>query len=440
MLRLTSISFEHSIAVTMLEKANFITISAAAKLIGHSIQRIRLLIKNGNLVGVKIGSSWMVSQGSIDAYRNSHLSSALFPIAKEAIDDTTKLPLFKPLKPDYRYYLYYKLNRIIIPVESDELNEKARIKLDYLYTKYNQDIPDYYRDNWDKVALFHPEGDVAKAHSILINPKEGSFSFDNKLNELTGKEWTKFTCSWFIFNALPSDLKEERQIAPSSQDHPATFSPTMIEQFVKFFTKSGQNVLDPFCGIGSTLVACKRTGRIGYGIELNRKYFDVCVKRVPEFKSNIYCTNAENLNELNLPQMDFSISSPPYWDVLHRSTRDFKKVRLNNNLDYKYSEDDFDIGNIPDYDQFLHRVSGIYLSLYHVLRIGAYLVVIVKNVKKEGKLYPLAWDIAQALSKRFTLKDERLWIQDEISLAPYGYPYSWASNILHHYCIILRKE
>ena len=29
----------------------------------------------------------------------------------------------------------------------------------------------------------------------------------NKLNNLTGKEWTLFTKSWFIFNALASDLK-----------------------------------------------------------------------------------------------------------------------------------------------------------------------------------------------------------------------------------------
>ena len=40
---------------------------------------------------------------------------------------------------------------------------------------------------------------------------------------MTGKEWTKFTCSWFIFNALPSDLKEEREVTIETESHPATF-------------------------------------------------------------------------------------------------------------------------------------------------------------------------------------------------------------------------
>jgi len=55
-------------------------------------------------------------------------------------------------------------------------------------------------------------------------------------------------------------------------------------------------------------------------------------------------------------------------------------------------------------------------------------------------MYPLAWDLARELSKRYILKDEKIWIQDKIGLSPYGYPHSWSSNILHHYCLILKKE
>jgi hypothetical protein len=66
--------------------------------------------------------------------------------------------------------------------------------------------------------------------------------------------------------------------------------------------------------------------------------------------------------------------------------------------------------------------------------------VIVKNIKKEGKMYPLAWDIARLLSEKYELKDEKLWIQDKVGLAPYGYPSAWASNILHHYCLIFQKK
>ena len=39
-------------------------------------------------------------------------------------------------------------------------------------------------------------------------------------------------------------------------------------------------VLDPFLGGGSTIMACQECGRIGYGIELDARYIDVCIRRL----------------------------------------------------------------------------------------------------------------------------------------------------------------
>lgn len=340
---------------------------------------------------------------------------------------------------DSVYKFYYKSSqRKIVPVEDLETNNKAIERLEYL--KKNYRIPERYINNWSDVKLYNPKGVVDKATALLLKVDEGAYDVKNPLNDLTGKEWTKFTCSWFIFNALQSDLKEEREVTSETMSHPATFSPTMVSDFIKFFTKEGQSVIDPFAGIGSTLVGCKRTGRIGYGIELNEKYFEIIKLRVPEFKNNIFNGDSTKLDEFDLPLFDFSISSPPYWDVLNRSTDGFKKTRSDKGLDVNYSDSDVDLGNVSDYNDFLHQVCEVYKKLYTHMREGAYVVIIVKNVKKGGKLYPLAWDMARILSETYTLKDEKIWIQDKIGLSPYGYPHSWASNILHHYCLILRKE
>ena len=339
------------------------------------------------------------------------------------------------------YYFYYKnTSRNIVPVEDKDLNIIAKNMLEDILQKHKNKIPQKYLEDWDNVKLYSPTGKIEKAKALIINEKDGAYDLSNKLNELTGKEWTKFTCSWFIFNALPSDLKEEREVTKDTELHPATFSPTMISDFISFFTKSGDKVLDPFAGIGSTLVACKRTKRIGYGIELNKKYFEIILKRVPEFKKNVFNDDCRNIDKIKLPTIDFSISSPPYWDVLNRSTDKFESERKSKGLDVSYSDSLLDLGNIDDYDLFLKEVCSVYEKMYDILKDGAYLVIIVKNVKKGGKMYPLAWDMARILSKKYVLKDEKIWIQDKIGLSPYGYPNSWASNILHHYCIILRKE
>lgn len=339
-----------------------------------------------------------------------------------------------------KYYFYYKENKQVSPVTDQNINEQAKKKLATLLKTKKHLIPEYFLEKWDEVALYNPGGNLENANAILIDPENGAYDLSNPLNELTGKEWVKFTRSWFIFNALQKDLKEEREVSPNTQDHPATYSPTMIEDFVKFFTKKGENVLDPFCGIGSTLVACKRTGRIGYGIELSKKYYKLSLKRTPEFKKNIFNENAENIKKLKLPKMAFSISSPPYWNVLNRSTKDFKAKRTKNGFDVNYSEHEEDLGNVKDYEVFLERVAKIYFDIYDLLKDSGYLVVIVKNVKKEGTMYPLAWDLARILSKKYQLKDEKIWIQDKVGLAPYGYPAAWASNIIHHYCLIFQKK
>lgn len=44
----------------------------------------------------------------------------------------------------------------------------------------------------------------------------------------------------------------------------------------------------------------------------------------------------------------------------------------------------------------------------------------MKNVKKDGRVYPIAWDLARMLSESLTLKDERIWCQDNKRIAPYG--------------------
>jgi DNA modification methylase len=266
----------------------------------------------------------------------------------------------------------------------------------------------------------------------------------NKLNDLDSKSWLKFQKSWFIHNPPP----RKRGVLT----HPAKFPETMAQEFIEFFTKKGQTVLDPMAGTGSTLVAALRAGRNSYGIELNPKYAQIAKQIIEEeraalgglisnLKSQIINGDATLACEYQLPVIDYVLTSPPYWDMLHsKGAETQKKRRGADDLDVVYSDDPNDLGNLHDYEDFLGKLIGIYKGLKPLLREKAYLTIIVKNVKKGGKIYPLAWDIGRELGKTYTLKDEKIWAQDNQSIAPFGFGSAWVSNTFHHYCLQFRNE
>ena len=266
----------------------------------------------------------------------------------------------------------------------------------------------------------------------------------NKLNDLDSKTWLKFQKSWFIHNPPP---RKKGVLV-----HPAKFPETMAREFIEFFTKRGECVLDPMAGTGSTLIAALRAGRHSYGIELNPKYAEIARqliaeeraslgKAVESLKSEVVTGDANHAPDFGFPTVDYVLTSPPYWDMLHaKGAETQKKRRLSAEMDVFYSDDPNDVGNLHDYEEFLAKLVTIYQGLKPILREKAYLTIIVKNVKKGGRIYPLAWDLGRELGKVYTLKDEKLWLQDNQRLAPYGLGSAWVSNTFHHYCLQFRNE
>jgi DNA modification methylase len=266
----------------------------------------------------------------------------------------------------------------------------------------------------------------------------------NKLNDLDSKRWLKFQKSWFIHNPPP---RKKGVLV-----HPAKFPETLAQEFIEFFTKQGETVLDPMAGTGSTLVAAMRSGRNSYGIELNPKYAEIAKQIIEEerntlgaavsnLQSQMLNGDAAQITTYQLPQFDYVLTSPPYWDMLHaKGAETQKKRRASAELDVHYSDDPNDLGNVRDYEEFLEKLVNIYKGLKPLLCEKAYLTIIVKNVKKGGKIYPLAWDIARQLGSTYTLKDEKIWVQDNQRLAPFGLGSAWVSNTFHHYCLQFRNE
>ena len=74
--------------------------------------------------------------------------------------------------------------------------------------------------------------------------------------------------------------------------HPTQKPVRLAERALKKHSNQGDIVLEPFCGSGSTLLACEQLKRRCYAIELDPKYCDVIIKRWEGFTGK----KAEKIN------------------------------------------------------------------------------------------------------------------------------------------------
>ncbi len=263
-----------------------------------------------------------------------------------------------------------------------------------------------------------------------------------------------FTKSWFVHRPEP---RGDRKIR-----HPASFPESLVKDFVSFFTRKGELVVDPFVGTGSTLLAALETGRSAIGFDIVKKYADISKERVkdalaqngtlekarksgPSWAKTIKADSTK-LSKVwkrkGFPPADYCITSPPYWNQLRKSHMR-QKSRAELGLDTTYSDDPDEIGNIEDYHDFLRALKRAFDEVYMVMKPKGYLTIITNNVFSDGRMYPLAFDTVSTLSQEpfgWTPKDEKVWCQDDKTLLPLGMFNAWVGNRHHQYCLIFRKE
>ena len=212
----------------------------------------------------------------------------------------------------------------------------------------------------------------------------------NTLNDLDAKSWVKSTKSWFVIN--PRSRSREQL------SHPAKYPEELVHRFVTYFTKQDGWVLDPFAGVGSTLVACRESGRNAVGIELSNEFVEIGKRALQGVSGNglQLLIQGDSLNSDRLisnhfgeerPVFDYVVTSPPYWNMLRKSrggNRSVHKVREEEGLKQYYSESERDLGNISSYGEYIDGVGRVMSGLKTLLSEKAYLTVVVQNMRDVG--------------------------------------------------------
>jgi DNA modification methylase len=291
----------------------------------------------------------------------------------------------------------------------------------------------------------------------------------NTLNELSGEEWLYFTKS-VLTTAYPRELGHERRRA-----HGANKPPRLMARLIEFFTTRGQLVLDPFAGVGGTLLgaAIARAPRRALGIELDRRWatvYDEVVRdalaerdglgpELPDLGTSdpggpraFDPTGCELrvgdalriLPSLPSGSVDFVATDPPYNIQLPLTMAGgpLAVEHANRRTDYAMvSSDPADLANAATYADFLDAMERVLRELERVLRPGAYATLIVRDAYQDGRYVFTAADLAaRAAAVGLVPKGDLVWYQAGSRLRPYGYPNAFVPNIVHQHVLVFRRE
>jgi len=217
------------------------------------------------------------------------------------------------------------------------------------------------------------------------------------------------------------------------------FPAMLVERLIRCFTRqSDQQILDPFMGSGSTLVAAERLGRTGIGFELYPHFIQLARRRLARLPPPvIHRADARDLaRHLEPESVDFCVTSPPYWDILaQKRTADYKQPR-------PYGQAAGDLGRVGPYEVFLGELEAVFGRVYQALRPGKYCVVNVMDLRKKDRFFPLHADLTAVMRGiGFLLDDIIVWDrrQEYNNLRPLGYPAVFRVNKIHEYLLVFQK-
>jgi DNA modification methylase len=290
-----------------------------------------------------------------------------------------------------------------------------------------------------------------------------------RCNQLDGKRWLQNSIS--VWDDLKKTPEEQRL------KHPAQFPVALVERLIESFLPAGvQTVLDPFCGSGSTLVAARRCGKAGVGVELSAEYVELAKQRLsvldpvptpPSAGERVrergafeafgplspsegeegtrngspsaiinHAPVSRLLDLVTAESVDLCVTSPPYWNILNQKrTADYKSIRHYGNLDG-------DLGRIAEYDDYLQALTAVFQDVWHTLRPGAHCCIVVMDLRKRDRFFPLHSDLAsrlQAIGYRWD--DLVIWNRqaEYNNLRPLGYPAVFRINKVHEFILLMQK-
>ncbi|RLC42345.1 MAG: site-specific DNA-methyltransferase, partial [Candidatus Coatesbacteria bacterium] len=272
---------------------------------------------------------------------------------------------------------------------------------------------------------------VLKKKKVLnINYKKTCSCPEKHINCLSAKEWVKGQVAIWEFYYEKRDIRDK-------DIHPAVFPIALPKKCIELFTHKGELVLDPFVGIGTTLIAARDTERNAVGFDINRKYIDFTEKRLSQLTINYdqtkqvaICDDAENIPDyLEEETVSLCVTSPPYANMLNhkRLNKSFRSdIRMKKHYKkiQQYSDNPRDLGTMK-LEKYIDSLADIYKKILPLLRPKAHCVININDLWENNKRYPTHSLIIEAMEDvGYELRNIIIWDKRNLvnKVGIFGYP------------------
>lgn len=170
------------------------------------------------------------------------------------------------------------------------------------------------------------------------------------------------------------------------------WSPYIPRNLILRYTKQKDWVLDPFLGGGTTAIEAALLNRNFIGVDINPESIKIAKKNMIGVKLECYNIikqgNACNLEFLKKNSIDLICMHPPYCNII------------------QYSNDISGDLSLLNEDEFYIEMQKVAEEGYRVLKRGKYLALLIADMRKNGNIIPLGFNIMQIFQKQgFILKE-----------------------------------
>jgi len=211
---------------------------------------------------------------------------------------------------------------------------------------------------------------------------------------------------WLTAQRTARGQRGDRYI-PASTAHPGKMLPAIAAQAITDYTQPGDIVLDPMCGIGTTLVEATHLGRDAVGVEYEAPWAQLARRNLHHARTQgatgsgtVVCGDARQLDTLLdadlAGRVALVLTSPPYGASLHGQVTPRPGAGIEKR-DYRYSRDRDNLAHVG-LDKLITGMIDILTGCTALLRPGGIVAMTVRPYWSRGALVDLPGRLTTAIT------------------------------------------